>query len=57
MSCWLLLLLVVATAETALCQLAQVILLRHAEKPLGHYDADLSERGRQRAQALVPFLS
>ncbi len=54
---WLLLLLAASAAGTAWCRPAQVILLRHAEKPLSHYDADLSERGRQRARALVPFLT
>ncbi len=36
---------------------AEVILLRHAEKPSGHHDRDLSARGQQRARALVSFLT
>ena len=36
---------------------AEVILLRHAEKTSNHRDRDLSERGQQRARALVSFLT
>ncbi len=54
---WVLFVLAVLPAPAVWCRPAQVILLRHAEKPVGHYDAGLSERGRQRAQALAPFLT
>ena len=57
MKCWLLLLLALSTGATAWSRPAQIILLRHAEKPPGHSDANLSERGRQRALALAPFLT
>ncbi|MBU6401848.1 MAG: histidine phosphatase family protein [Verrucomicrobia bacterium] len=36
---------------------AQIILLRHAEKPLNQREVHLSAQGRQRAVALVPFLT
>jgi hypothetical protein len=48
---------IVTAVQTALCRPAQIILLRHAEKPAARYDADLSERGYQRAQAVVPLLT
>ena len=35
---------------------AQIILIRHAEKPLGEKSEDLSEKGFQRAQALIKIL-
>lgn len=43
--------LLFTTAATA--QPAQIILLRHAEKPADAADIHLSERGQQRAQALA----
>jgi hypothetical protein len=43
-------------ALTAFGQPAQVILLRHGEKPPSAEAADLSPRGRDRAQALVSLL-
>ena len=36
---------------------AQVILLRHAEKPDDEFDLQLTERGRERARALVSFFT
>jgi hypothetical protein len=38
-------------------QPAQVVLLRHAEKPADDAEVHLSPRGRERAQALVSFFS
>ena len=34
---------------------AEILLIRHAEKPVDDNDRHLSERGRQRAQAMVEF--
>ena len=57
MKCCLLLWLFCAGLNCALARPAQVILLRHAEKPPEELeDHDLSERGRARAAALAPFL-
>ncbi len=47
--------LVVATRESA-AQPAQIILLRHAEKPADEGDLGLSPRGEDRARALVGLL-
>ena len=54
---FLLILLLFVSIQTALTRPAKVILLRHAEKPLGELDIHLSERGQARARALVPFLT
>lgn len=48
--------LILFAALTACGQPAQVILLRHAEKPASAEAVDLSPRGRERAQALVSLL-
>lgn len=57
MSRWLCALLIVVGLQTGLARPAQIILLRHAEKPPDDADVHLSERGFERAQALVPFLT
>jgi broad specificity phosphatase PhoE len=44
---------VLAVASQALAQPSQVILIRHAEKPMS--GNELSPQGRERAAALVPF--
>jgi hypothetical protein len=54
---WAPALLALLLASTAGARPAQVILLRHAEKPANEADVHLSERGRERAQALVGFLT
>lgn len=48
--------IILFAALTACGQPAQVILLRHAEKPAGAEAVDLSPRGRERAQAIVSLL-
>jgi len=48
--------IVLCTAITACGQPAQVILLRHAEKPADSDAVHLSSRGQQRARALVSLL-
>lgn len=50
-------LLALVLASSASARPAQVILLRHAEKPANEADIHLSERGRERAQALVGFFT
>lgn len=45
------------TALSAWAQPAQVLLLRHAEKPDDPENAHLSQRGQERAMALVPYLA
>jgi hypothetical protein len=52
-----LLALVLASTACACARPAQVILLRHAEKPTNEADIHLSEQGRERAQALVAFFT
>jgi hypothetical protein len=49
--------LALAGSQPAFCTPAEVILLRHGEKPATHRDRDLSERGQQRARALASFLT
>jgi len=44
-------------APTALARPAQIILLRHAEKPAEEANPHLSAEGRARARALVSFLT
>jgi hypothetical protein len=51
---WLVCLLL--TAAPVVAQPAQIILLRHAEKPDDKSDVHLSSRGQERAQALVALL-
>jgi len=48
--------IILFAAITARGQPAQVILLRHGEKPAGAEEVHLSARGRERAQALVSLL-
>ena len=52
--------LLLASLLLSACQLgaqpAQIILLRHAEKPADKAEVHLSSRGRERAQALVALL-
>lgn len=45
----------VLLAATVLAQPERIILLRHAEKPADEADIHLSERGRQRADALADW--
>src|SRR5512137_2536425 len=54
---WQAALLALLLASTASARPAQVILLRHAEKPANEADDHLSEQGRERAQALVGFFT
>ena len=54
--CFLILTLL-AIASRGLPQPAQVILIRHAEKPSDPNAVDLSKEGQRRAEALVPFLT
>lgn len=42
---------------TAWARPAQIIILRHAEKPANDDEVHLSERGRERARALAPWIS
>lgn len=56
MKIWLTLLLALA-AMTALSQPAQVVVIRHAEKPANVEDDHLSAEGRARAKALVKFFT
>lgn len=51
------LLLGLLTATPVLGRPAQVILLRHAEKPWDDADIHLSDRGEKRARALAGFLT
>ena len=44
-------------AQTTLARPAQIILLRHAEKPADDFDVHLSPRGEERALALATFLT
>lgn len=53
----LLILLFCTTFSNAFAMPAQVILIRHAEKPAGEETNGLSERGWQRAHALVDFFT
>lgn len=46
-----------AGASLALACPAQVILLRHAEKPADESDRQLSEKGRMRAEALAGWIT
>jgi hypothetical protein len=55
--CRLVLLLFLIAVETVWARPAQVILLRHAEKPRDESNVHLSERGESRARALVAFLT
>jgi hypothetical protein len=48
--------IILFTANAAYGQPAQLILLRHAEKPASAEAVDLSPRGRERARALVSLL-
>ncbi len=52
-----LLLLLLVGVETASARPAQIILFRHAEKPPEESNVHLSDRGRERARALVSFLT
>jgi hypothetical protein len=54
---WSLALLIACVAQTALARPAQIILLRHAEKPPEHFAVHLDERGEARARALAYFLT
>lgn len=54
--CRLILPLFLVAAETVLARPAQVILLRHAEKPSDESNVHLLERGESRARALVALL-
>ena len=49
-------LLISASATTMVAQPAQIILLRHAEKPADPEDPHLSPAGVKRAEQLVPFI-
>jgi hypothetical protein len=49
-------LLMSASAHTAVAQPAQIILLRHAEKPADPEDPHLSPAGVKRAERLVSFI-
>lgn len=49
--------MVVGFAVFATARPAQIILLRHAEKPVDDADTGLSSKGRERANALVNFLT
>lgn len=57
MSQRLIALLLLVGLQNVLARPAQVILLRHAEKPAGESEVHLSERGRARARALVSLLT
>jgi hypothetical protein len=45
------------SAVLASAQPAKVILIRHAEKPQDNTDGELALKGKERAMALVPFLT
>jgi hypothetical protein len=45
------------TAGVALAQPAQILIIRHAEKPIERSAVNLSLKGQERAMALVPFLT
>ena len=51
------LLLFLIVVEAVMARPAQVILLRHAEKPEEVWDPHLSPRGEERARALVSFFT
>ena len=53
----LLILTVLGTLQLAVAQPAQIILIRHAEKPADPAALHLSKKGRERAKGLVPFLT
>ena len=53
----LIFLLLLGAVQTLWATPVEIILLRHGEKPLRHSDVNLSERGRERALALAPFLT
>ncbi len=53
---WALLgLILLGSAAVALAQPAQVLIIRHAEKPREQSAVNLSLKGQERAMALVPF--
>jgi hypothetical protein len=54
---WLGLAFLGLTASVALAQPAQILIIRHAEKPTGRSAAPLSLKGQERAMAFVPFLT
>ena len=54
---FLLLLALLGVVSRALPQPAQVILIRHAEKPTDPRAVDLSREGQRRAEELVSFLT
>ena len=49
--------MVLGTLQAASAQPAQVILIRHGEKPANPEAAHLSKEGQKRAKELVPFLT
>lgn len=53
----ILVLLLVGAVKAAISQPAQIILLRHAEKPWDPASVHLSQEGQKRAEDLVPFLT
>ena len=57
MSMRVILLFLLLVAEAVIGRPAQVILLRHAEKPEEVWDPHLSPRGEERARALVSFFT
>lgn len=57
MNVWMLLVFSWLSAMAVLAQPAQVILIRHAEKPEDPAEVHLSEKGEKRARELVPFLT
>lgn len=54
--CWLVV-FALSLVVSGAARPAQVILLRHAEKPDNEFDLHLTERGRERARALVGFIT
>src|SRR5947209_13654180 len=57
MKFWVIVFVIVGTIRWASAQPAQIILIRHAEKPADPEALHLSKEGRKRAKALVPFLT
>lgn len=53
----LILMLTMRLCAACLAQPAQIILIRHAEKPDDPEDIHLTLKGRERAMALVPYLT
>ena len=49
--------IVLASVQPVLARPAEVILLRHAEKPFDEFNVHLSATGRERARALVKFFT